>query len=356
MRNGINVAAVSELVHEIRNVSGENEIHYGVDLEWIGGLTMKLNTNTLTFGSKKMGRDFTFTIDHFSNPHPTAAASPADFFLSGVAACVANILVQGASYKEMAISHLNVRAEGKVPTHSKRSETIQSGGITVRLDANGNRWQYKQMMMNVARFSPNYVTATRENNIQLHYEHQPISLHQGALFASHHCDENQVKRAIDTDNTLLHAGVDIAWRDGTQFDVSLLDRQWKDQHWSLSTTFSVDQPSAALGLNSAPNPQEYIISAIAADVAQNLVIIAQENGSPLKSLSARITCKLDMQGCFNIFDKSAVQLQDTTLHISAMSNHSEADMQQYIEWACQRSVCWQSFVNPCPLPLKREEP
>ena len=354
MRNGINVAAVSELIHEIRNVSGENEIHYGVDLEWLGGLSMKINTKTLTFGSKKMGRDFEFTIDHFTNPHPSSTACPADFFLCGVAACVANILVQSASYKEIAISHLNVQGQGQISTSTTQSESIQSGGINVLLDADSSRWQYKQMMMNVARFSPNYATATRANNIQLHYQHLPTTLHQGPLFESHHAEQYS-SSPIQTKNALLTTGVDIAWRDGTQFDASLLDRQWKDKQWSLATTFCVDQPSAALGLNSAPNPQEYLISSIAADVAQHLVMIATEKGSPLKSLSASISCKLDMQGCFNIFDKSAVQLQDTKLHIRAMSSHSEAEMQQFIELACQRSVCWQSFINPCPLPLQRKE-
>lgn len=353
MRNGINVAAVSELVHEIRHVDGENEIHYGVELQWCGGLSMQLNTRALTFGSKRIARNFHFKTDHHSNPSPNAAPSPTDLFLCGVSACVANILVQGASYKAINIQSLKVLSRGKTTTSGEAITGIADGSVIVKLAADGNRWQYKQMMLNVSRFSPNYVTATRKNNITLNYSHQEMSLRKGSLFSNATTITSTYQSSDNND--YLDTGIEISWRDGTQFAVSLLDRQCRDESWSLDSSFSVDQPNAALGLNKDPNPQEYILGAIAADVAQQLVLITQEDGHSLSNLSAYITCKLDMQGCFNIFDKSAVQLQNTVLNMSAMSDYSESEMQTFIELACQRSSCWQSFINPCKIQLDRED-
>ncbi|MFT5421766.1 MAG: putative OsmC-like protein [Candidatus Endobugula sp.] len=353
MRNGINVAAVSELVHELRHATGENEIHYAVDLQWIGGLTMALNTRALTFGSKRIARDFRFKADHHTNPHPAAAPSPADLFLCGVGACVANILVQGASYKEIDITSLQVQTSAQVATDLHPTEGIKNGTVTVKLVANGSHWQYQQMMMNVSRFSPNYVTATRKNSIQLSYTHEAISLREGPLFSGHPSTVTSSHQP-PVNSDCLYTGINIKWKNGTQFDVDLLARQWQEQSWPLDASFSVDEPNAALGLNQAPNPQEYIIGAVAADIAQHLVLIAKENGHSLSGLSATISCKLDMQACYNIFDNSVVQLQDTVLKIYAMSQYSEAEMQEFIQLACQRSSCWQSFVNPCRIHLDRE--
>jgi uncharacterized OsmC-like protein len=354
MRNGINVAAVSELVHEIRHVSGEHEIRYGVDVQWLGGLTMEVNTQTLTFGSKRIGRDFCFRVDHHANAKLSAAPPPADLFLCGLGACVANILVQGASYKRLNIKSLHVQANAESTTDQNPLMGLKKGAITVQLNANGSRWQYKQMMMNVARFSPNYVTVTRKNTITVDYHHESLLLRDEALFSQF--SNKKITRMNSPQSTGdLYSGVNIIWRDGTQFDVGLLDRQWENHSWPLKSTLCVDQPHTALGLNEAPNPQEYILAGVASDIAQHLILIAEDNGSPLESLSAKMSCTLDMRGCFNIFDKSAIQLQKNILSISSMNSYSESQMQEFIQLACERSNCWQSFINACEFSLERND-
>lgn len=349
MKNGINVAAVSELVHEIRKVAGEGEIFYGVDLEWLGGLTMDIHTRPLRFGSKRLGRDFAFRVSHHDDPSPQAPPTPADYFTTGLGACVANILVQGASYKGLTIDKL------QVVTATKRSGgALSETAISVNLDADGSWLQYKQMMMNVARFSPNYITVTLPNKIDVSYRHLPSNFRR----ANGAANDAKVNGAANPtaqagSNAPIHLGVDIAWRNATQFDVSLRDRQYQEESWSLPATFSVDQPAPAAGLNEAPNPQEYLLAAVLSDLAQQLVILCEKEGKPLLKLSASMRCRLDMRGCFNLFDKSAVQLQDNVIEISAVSDNTEEEMQAFLTRAQQASACWQGFVNATPASLER---
>ena len=346
MKNGINVAAVSELVHEIRKVPGESEIFYGVDLEWLGGLTMDIRTRPLRFGSERLGRDFSFRVSHHDDPSPEAAPTPADYFTTGLGSCVANILVQGASYKGMTIDKLLVE------TATQRSGGTLSGtAVTVKLEADGSWLQYKQMMMNVARFSPNYITVTLPNRIDLTYRHVPSAFRKNGAAANG--DGHAPATAQAGSNAPVHLGVDIAWRNATQFDVSLRERQYQDERWSLPARFSVDQPAPALGLNEAPNPQEYLLAAVLSDLAQQLVIVCRERGKPLRQLNASMRCRLDMRGCFNIFDKSAVQLQDNHVEIAAVSDNSEEEMKEFLKQAQAASACWQGFVNATPASLER---
>lgn len=345
MKNGINVAAVSELVHEIRHVPGENEIRYGVDLEWLGGLRMDIHTRPLRFGTKTLGRDFHFRVARHDDPSPEAPPSPADYFATGLGACVANILVQGASYKGLTVDAL------KVSVAARRARGgLDDTGVDVQLTAEGNWLQHKQMMMNVARFSPNYITVTLPNQIELVYHHLPATF-RGNL--PNGPAGTGMEGAIDGEADDIRLGVDIAWRNATQFDVSLMERSRGPEQWALPATYAVDQPVPAAGLNEAPNPQEYLLAAVVADLAQELVRICEEKGRPLLRLSAAMTCRLDMKGCFNLFDKSAVQLQDNRIELAAASHNTEEEMRHFLRLAQEASACWQSFVKATPARLER---
>lgn len=348
MKNGINVAAVSELVHEIRKVPGENEILYGVGLEWLGGLAMEIRTLPLRFGSKRLGRDFSFRAGHHTDPGPTAPPTPADYFMTGLGACVANILVQGASYKGITIDRLKVEAAAR-----RAGTRLADLSVLVNLTADGSWWQYKQMMMNVARFSPNYITVTLPNAIELDYRHLPSGFRSGGLFAP--AEETGGGTGDAEGGDPLDLGVDVTWRNATQFDVGLRDRRWRQERWSLPARFPVDQPVPAAGLNEAPNPQEYILAAVVADLAQQLVLICRREGRPLRQLNATMRCRLDMKGCFNLFDKSAVQLQDNRIDLSAVSDNSETEMRRFLRMAQDSSPCWQAFVNATPAALERAD-
>lgn len=89
------------------------------------------------------------------------------------------------------------------------------------------------------------------------------------------------------------------------------------------------------------------------DLAQQLVILCEKGGKPLHQLSASMRCRLDMRGCFNLFDKSAVQLQDNVIEIAAVSDNKEEEMQTFLSRAPQASACRQGFVNATPTSSER---
>ncbi len=343
MKNGINVAAVSELVNEIRNVPHENEIDYSVGLSWIGGLNISARTRPLRFGTKVLGRDFQFGVGHISHHADVASMTPADYFMLGVGACVANILVQGASYKSITLEDMTVISKAKLTANQ-----LEDFQVDVCIKSDGSRWQYKQMMMNVARFSPNFITLSLPNTINVNYQHLDAGPAQNtASTPTYLMPKPQPVEITDHDQ-----GVEITWRNATQFDAR---RYRMASAGAKADVIAVDQPIPAAGLNEAPNPQEYILAAVAADLMQNLVQNFAASGDELHSLNAKISCRLDMKGCFNIFNKSAIQLQQNTLDITAKCNCSEEQMQQHIQQAKEQSSCYKAFINASQPTLKRED-
>lgn len=346
MKNGMNVAAISELVHEIRKVPFENEIDYGVAVDWTGGLNMRARTMPLRFGTKRLGRDFAFDIGHLSDPAHDGAPTPADLFMLGLGSCVANIMVQGASYKGITLEALRLQAKAEQSPAALGNMYL---GLSVKSD--GTTWQYRQLMMNVARFSPNYITVTMPNSIDLSCER---SAEAPALSSLHQTALSQPMPYTMPDGA-VSLGMDIDWRNATQFDAVTRPRHWQGQHFPLNAHMCIDQPAPAAGLNEAPNPQEYLLSAITADVLQHLLLLLVENGHEVSKLSARMKCRLDMKGCFNIFDKSAVQLQQNRVHVSISTTASNEEVGTLLQKASWKAACFQAFVAKNKVGLDRFE-
>lgn len=345
MKNGMNVAAISELVHEIRKVPHENEIDYAIGVVWRGGMNCRAHTRPLRFGTKRLGRDFSFDIGHVSDGDADAGPSPADCFMLGLGSCVGNILVQGASYKGITLDWLRVDA----------AAALGSGGLAdldlaVRIESDGGKWQYKQMMMNVARFSPNYITVTMPNAIETRFALSHDDAAQGFFGAA-----RQMPAAPRHAPTPIALGVDLAWRNATQFDAVLRDRVMGDQRRVPKARLSTDQPAPAAGLNEAPNPQEYLLAGVASDLLQTILVIAAGQGVTLTGLSAEMSCHLDMKGCFNLFSKSAIQLQKNRLDLTITGDVDEGAMARIVEQAKAQSPCYRAFVQATRANLERHD-
>ncbi|WP_428929172.1 OsmC family protein [Marinibacterium sp. SX1] len=344
MKNGMNVAAISELVHEIRKVPRENEIDYSAGLTWAGGLTLRGRTLPLRFGSKRLGRDFRFDVGHLSDPDGAAAPTPADYLMVGLGSCVANILVQGASYKGITLDTLRVSAAA-----SQAGAALEGLALDVHIASDGGRWQYKQMMMNVARFSPNYVTVTLPNSLAV----DCIVTETAAPGDGLSRPARIMPAPMDQPAGPVALGVDIDWRNGTQMDIALKDIGTPGHTRPRSARLVSDQPGPAAGLNEAPNPQEYLLTGVAADLMQQVVLCAAEEGLVLHALEGDIACHLDMKGCFNLFDKSAIQLQDNRLVLRATGPLTTADLERLVAKARTRSACHQAFAGATKAALER---
>lgn len=344
MKNGMNVAAISELVHEIRKVPFENEIDYGVAVDWTGGLNMRARTMPLRFGTKRVGRDFAFDIGHVSDPNQNGAPTPADLFMLGLGSCVANIMVQGASYKGITLEALTLQAKAE-----QSAAALDNMDLAISVKSDGSTWQYRQLMMNVSRFSPNYITVTMPNSIDLSCERSDETPELGSL---HQTALSQPK-PYSMPNGAVALGMDLDWRNATQFDAITRRRHWQGQHFPLNARMCVDQPAPAAGLNEAPNPQEYLLSAVTADLLQQLLLLLVDEGHQVSRVSARMSCHLDMKGCFNVFDKSAVQLQKNHVNVLISSTASKDVVSALLQKASQKAVCFQAFVTKNKVGLER---
>ena len=85
-----------------------------------------------------------------------------------------------------------------------------------------------------------------------------------------------------------------------------------------------------------------------------MLMMAREDYEVSK-LSAAMGCRLDMKGCFNIFDKSAVQLQRNRIVISIASNAPPEVIHRLVQEAKGRAVCFQAIVSKNKVALERHD-
>jgi hypothetical protein len=88
MKNGVNVAAISELVHEIRDYPDEGDACYRVAASWESGLRTDLAVRTMQFGTKRHARDYRFSTELPGDAHAvTRFPTPVEYALLGLSSC-----------------------------------------------------------------------------------------------------------------------------------------------------------------------------------------------------------------------------------------------------------------------------
>ncbi|MEJ6003065.1 OsmC family protein [Paucibacter soli] len=115
MRNGIPVAAVSELTEELRQDPAQGLLRYGVGIDWQNGTRGQVQTLPLKFGHHQVSRDFSWIVDE---PRQIGGGnhgpSPQEFLLAGVAACIMVGFTVGASIMGVQLESLRVELHGEL--------------------------------------------------------------------------------------------------------------------------------------------------------------------------------------------------------------------------------------------------
>jgi uncharacterized OsmC-like protein len=292
MRNGLNIAATSELVHEIQVVKEEALLRFGARVTSLGPPLMQSEIAPMQGGTIRVVRDFRF----FTAPPAvadTAATSYHDQLLLALGGCVLVTFVQGCSARGITLVRASVDAEARLGLDAAGRPAID--GIVYRYDVDCDG--APDALIEIARYasclSPNQRMFTERGTVRL---------------AAADCEGlpplvlDDVPAGAAEDGAVVRRQVRVDWRYGAQLAARL----------SGGRELLIDQPKQYLGLDSAPNPLEYFLAAAGAELAEQLRREGARRGFELPRLAVLTEGSVDMRGITNLDDSAPVGMHDIT--------------------------------------------
>ncbi|MBZ4322544.1 OsmC family protein [Streptomyces huiliensis] len=305
MRNSFNTAGFSEVVHEIRNDPAEAAFLYSAEAcsSPYRGLSAKIGP--ALFGTVKSARRFSVELRDVApdGPGPDGPL-PMHLALTGIASCALTTLVGGGS------------AQSVVFESADMDIAWDGGAVTSRIDVGGvpDDATVAELVGQVERFSPNYTTLTRPVPVALRYGPDAAPASAGT--------------AEGAPPTGRPAACRVRWISGTQLASAPLDPEPGEE-------LRVDAPKQLTGVDWGPNPQEYLLMGLAADVASHLGRCARELTG--RALPWRVVVRgtEDVGGLLQADPSAVVQLQDMRCTVPDASGLSGAELEKAVAaaWA-----------------------
>jgi uncharacterized OsmC-like protein len=166
--NGVDVAALSEVIQEVEQDPGRAQVQFRVRSTWKGQTRSRTAVESYTIGGQEVHRHFTIDADEpFELLGRNTAPNPQELLLSALAACLTVGYVTAASMQGIVLEKLEVETAGLLdlrgflcvdPSIPPGFETIR---YVVRIKGAGTPAQFQEIHDMVARRSPNYFNVSR---------------------------------------------------------------------------------------------------------------------------------------------------------------------------------------------------
>ncbi|MBC2874303.1 MULTISPECIES: OsmC family protein [Streptomyces] len=309
MRNSFNTAGFSEVVHEIRNDPAEAAFRYAAEAQSSPYRGLSAKIGPALFGTVKSARRFSVELRDVALPDGTDAPGadgplPMHLALTGVASCALTTLVGGGS------------AQSVVFESADMDIAWDGGAVASRIDVGGvpDDETVAELVGQVERFSPNYTTLTRP---------VPVALRYGPDAAPAHAATAEGAPAAGRP-----AACRVRWISGTQLASMPLGQQPADE-------LRVDAPKQLTGVDWGPNPQEYLLMGLAADVASHLGRTARELTGRATTWRVTVRGTEDVGGLLQADPSAVVQLQDMECAVPDPAGLSGAELEKVVAaaWA-----------------------
>lgn len=136
------------------------------------------------------------------------------------------------------------------------------------------------------------------------------------------------KNAIQAqpDSGLVTYGVELTWQKGTRSIAKALPIQLGNESIDRSFTWTIDEPPPFLGENSAPTPQEYLMSGVGACILVGFTIHASILGVKINKLTVTMTGGLNLSGFLNLDPNIPIEMTGIQYKIAIDADGTEEQL------------------------------
>jgi uncharacterized OsmC-like protein len=321
MRNGMNISGFSEIVHEIQEEPAQAIFRYAAYARAAPDAGVLAGVHPALIGLLKAPRHFEVPI----SPEPALksyglldVASPQELALTALLGCFLVSAVSGFSARRTTVDHLSMTTSAALFQARVGAPQVR---YQIRSDTDKKIGEALDVIEAVKTHSPNHQTFVQSLGLSARLA-GPCGARPWVRFPGISAS------AGDTPVPSQALSLDCQWLYGTQLRSNFLRQNPEDPR-----TFPIDQPKQLAGIDWGPNPQEYLLMAIAADVLLQL-----RARHPLASeVQLNVRAMVDIRGMCEVAP-SPVHLQDIELHLQVGECTTE-QMEQLEQQLAQSIEC-----------------
>jgi uncharacterized OsmC-like protein len=112
------------------------------------------------------------------------------------------------------------------------------------------------------------------------------------------------------------------------------------------------EPAVLLGMNTGPNPVEYVLHALAACLTISIVYVAAARKVKLTSVESTVAGELDARGAFGLSDDVRNGFERISASFRVTGEAPEERLREVVERARQRSAVYDLITNGVPVSLE----
>jgi uncharacterized OsmC-like protein len=120
---------------------------------------------------------------------------------------------------------------------------------------------------------------------------------------------------------------------------------------SRADAFHLDagEPAILLGIDSGPNPAEYLLHALAACLTTSIVYVASARKVKLTSVESTLTGDMDVRGALGVDDEPRNGFERIGVSFRISGEASEEKLREVVERAKARSAVYDMVTNGVPV-------
>ncbi|MGB1268582.1 MAG: OsmC family protein [Flavobacteriaceae bacterium] len=140
-------------------------------------------------------------------------------------------------------------------------------------------------------------------------------------------------------------GVTLNWESGTRTTVSTKNMVLGNHKLVRDFNFTIDEPSQLLGVNSAPNPAEYMIGGLAGCMAVTFMTGATAMNIEIDQLKLEIDGELDLKGFLGIAPEVTPGFPELKFIFHVKGNGTEEQYQKLMKRVTLHSPNFNTIQN-----------
>ena len=140
-------------------------------------------------------------------------------------------------------------------------------------------------------------------------------------------------------------GVKLNWESGTKTTVSTKNMILGEHKIIRDFNFTIDEPTQLLGVNSAPNPTEYMLGGLAGCMAVTFMTGATAMNIEIDKLELEIDGELDLMGFLGLNDNSTVGFPELKFIFNVKGNGTQEQYNTLLERVSKHSPNYNTIKN-----------